>query len=1188
METFRKQKVSLRGASAKEITRDALLEKASLERAIRSEARKAASAAQLIQRVWRGHRAVCKASDGFRAEWDAYVAKEWSVHQPGASIQLLCDRILRPFLYFFGVYQHKITTRESDQERFVTCFTILLQSINSSDSCNNYCSLCTGSKEQQSTWLYQVHRLVRLSCVGLVEGSSWGNPKAVMLASLAVRLLITLTDSSLWRSFNDEESKAQAKLLVQALLEWIAEGNAHLYPAIGICILRSHPSKQEDIGQSLQFEKEKLFVMASAITVAVRPLQRLPAQDDGGGIYQRQMVAKKNASEAFCSFILTIPLITQCLPAAILHALQHPSVLTPCLEALESLKINPMRADIHSEHFRSIGQHICFNTHYGDISPSAWALINIVALARGSIKDGSTKFVKGLALETYLRAVCSLLNQLLPWIENLRMDCEANEKDDMDEFSVHSTGLHKYGEPDEASCHANARRQLIGELEPLCQQWHLKQLLDHTSGKCNLYAEKDNMDLGLEPLYSRSVVLRLPDIALLYSILVTVFTALQGAWIPCPVLNVLAFAPGFLFQLWVWLDDELGLTQSCDEKGLLKTDKILEAGKHLDKGGAPRKDEKLGGSLWASAVSKIKGKGSSSETIESDKALFERKVVEEDSTTNIWDIKKLKSVPGGVAKEALPVLTLFCAAYGHLLMILDDEEFYERQVPFTLKQQRVIAASLNTMVYNGFFCTSKQQFTPLMEAAIKCLNSLYGRDCRRSFCHPSLWLAPAGTNRPPIPAAARAHEVAMASIRIGDFSQAPAIGYVLTMTPHVIPFEERVQIFREFVKSDKMARKMAGEIIGPGPGSIEIAIRRDHLIEDGFAQLNSLGPKLKSGINVSFVNEHGLAEAGLDYGGLFKEFLTDLAKAAFDPGYGLFTQKETEEGFLFPHPAAGNLQHGLPMIEFLGRIVGKAVYEGILLDYSFSHVFLWKLLGRYVFLDELSTLDPELYQSLMYLKHSEGDVKELTLDFTVIEELFGRRRTVELISGGANILVTNENKLQYIHAMADYKLNRQMQPLISAFSRGLSDMIAPAWLSLFNSRELNQLLSGGEHDFDIDDLKANTKYTGGFTENSRTVKQFWEVLREFQPEERCALLKFVTSCSRAPLLGFKHLQPAFTIHKVSCDTTLWVMLGGQDVDRLPSASTCYNTLKLPTYKRMSTLKNKLRYAIHANAGFELS
>ena len=56
------------------------------------------------------------------------------------------------------------------------------------------------------------------------------------------------------------------------------------------------------------------------------------------------------------------------------------------------------------------------------------------------------------------------------------------------------------------------------------------------------------------------------------------------------------------------------------------------------------------------------------------------------------------------------------------------------------------------------------------------------------------------------------------------------------------------------------------------------------------------------------------------------------------------------------------------MIEFLGRVVGKALYEGILLDYSFSHVFVQKLLGRYSFFDELSTLDPELYRSLLYVK----------------------------------------------------------------------------------------------------------------------------------------------------------------------------------------------------------------------------
>lgn len=48
------------------------------------------------------------------------------------------------------------------------------------------------------------------------------------------------------------------------------------------------------------------------------------------------------------------------------------------------------------------------------------------------------------------------------------------------------------------------------------------------------------------------------------------------------------------------------------------------------------------------------------------------------------------------------------------------------------------------------------------------------------------------------------------------------------------------------------------------------------------------------------------------------------------------------------------------------------------------------------------------------------------------------------------------------------------------------------------------------------------------------------------------------------------------------------VLGGRDVDRLPSASTCYNMLKLPNYRRAATLRKKLLYAIQSGAGFELS
>ena len=42
----------------------------------------------------------------------------------------------------------------------------------------------------------------------------------------------------------------------------------------------------------------------------------------------------------------------------------------------------------------------------------------------------------------------------------------------------------------------------------------------------------------------------------------------------------------------------------------------------------------------------------------------------------------------------------------------------------------------------------------------------------------------------------------------------------------------------------------------------------------------------------------------------------------------------------------------------------------------------------------------------------------------------------------------------------------------------------------------------------------------------------WDTLeRDFDDRERGAFLKFVTSCSKPPLLGFEHLEPPFSIRE---------------------------------------------------------
>lgn len=812
-----------------------------------------------------------------------------------------------------------------------------------------------------------------------------------------------------------------------------------------------------------------------------------------------------------------------------------------------------------------------------------WALANMICLATESENASiePSKFTDGVDIPGYVHVLNILARGLLGGIESnefVQKGCQNLEEDEGSSVVPVKTFAFLRETTFESL-------RYMDLLRPVCQQWHLAKLMDAL--KSNAYAnESDSLLSYADKKHMK--MLELANIACFYSQMIRVYSVLNSTGGSLPVLNMLSFTPGFLTSLWRALECSLfpGTAQPSGDDFNCGPEmyeiKFSAVSKKKQK--HPSKDT---ASKWVNVLHKISGK-SQSDTVNPDAIDSQpRDSNEKGNVDDVWDVESLRGGLEGISKENSCLMHLFCATYAHLLLVLDDIEFYEKQMPFLLEQQRRIASMLNTLVYNSLLHSTAHRNKHLMDAAARCLQMLYERDCRHQFCPPALWLAPARRSRPPIAVAARTHEV-LSDVRSDGSLILPSMGSFITITPHVYPFEERVQIFREFIKMDKTSRRMAGELNVSGERSIEIVVRRGHLVEDGFQQLNSLGSRLKSSIHVSFVSECGLREAGLDYGGLSKEFLTDITKAAFDPQYGLFCQTSTSERLLIPNTSARFLENGIQMIEFIGRIVGKALYEGILLDYSFSHVFVQKLLGHYCFLDELSALDPELYRNLLYVKSYDGDIAELSLDFTITEEWLGKRHVIELKSGGKDISVTNENKLQYIHAVADYKLNRQMLPLSNAFYRGVTDLISPSWLKLFNASEFNQLLSGGSHDIDVDDLRKNTRYTGGYSEGSRTVKLFWEVMAAFEPKERCALLKFVTSCSRAPLLGFKHLQPTFTIHKVACDVPLWAAMGGQDVERLPSASTCYNTLKLPTYKRASTLRTKLLYAINSNAGFELS
>lgn len=98
--------------------------------------------------------------------------------------------------------------------------------------------------------------------------------------------------------------------------------------------------------------------------------------------------------------------------------------------------------------------------------------------------------------------------------------------------------------------------------------------------------------------------------------------------------------------------------------------------------------------------------------------------------------------------------------------------------------------------------------------------------------------------------------------------------------------------------------------------------------------------------------------------------------------------KETADHLLYPSPTAFSVGHGdvTTLFEVVGRVVGKALYEGIVIQPQFAHFFLAKLLGNTVHLHHLPSLDPELYKNLIFIKNYSGDIRDLCLTFTVPRE----------------------------------------------------------------------------------------------------------------------------------------------------------------------------------------------------------
>ncbi|TAQ88206.1 hypothetical protein B7494_g3474 [Chlorociboria aeruginascens] len=389
---------------------------------------------------------------------------------------------------------------------------------------------------------------------------------------------------------------------------------------------------------------------------------------------------------------------------------------------------------------------------------------------------------------------------------------------------------------------------------------------------------------------------------------------------------------------------------------------------------------------------------------------------------------------------------------------------------------------------------------------------------------------------------------------------------LLVKNPKVLEFDNKRNYFSRSIHNRNQTTRQSYP-------PLQLSVRRDQVFHDSFKSLYyQTGDQMKFGkLSIRFQGEEGV-----DAGGVTREWFQVLSRQMFDPGYALFIPVSSDRTTFHPNQLSSVNEEHLTFFKFIGRIIGKALYEGRVLDCHFSRAVYKRILGKAVSVKDMESLDPDYYKSLVWML--ENDITDIiTETFSVDNDKFGVVETIDFKPNGRNIVVTEENKHEYVRLMVEWKLTGSVKEQLDEFLKGFHEIIPAELVAIFNEQELELLISGLP-EIDVDDWKSNTEYHN-YSASSPQIQWFWRAVRSYDKEERAKLLQFVTGTSKVPLNGFRELEgmngfSRFNIHR-----------DYGNKERLPSSHTCFNQLDLPEYESYDALRQHVLTAITAGSEY---
>ncbi|XP_071382574.1 E3 ubiquitin-protein ligase HACE1 isoform X5 [Centroberyx affinis] len=387
---------------------------------------------------------------------------------------------------------------------------------------------------------------------------------------------------------------------------------------------------------------------------------------------------------------------------------------------------------------------------------------------------------------------------------------------------------------------------------------------------------------------------------------------------------------------------------------------------------------------------------------------------------------------------------------------------------------------------------------------------------------------------------------------------------------HIIkgqPFKDRCEWFYEHLLAGQPDSDMVHRPVNEND---ILLIHRDSIFRSSCEMVSkSTNEKLKQGIAVRFHGEEGMGQ------GVVREWFDILSNEIINPDYALFTQSADGTTFQPNSNSSVNPDH-LNYFRFAGQILGLALYHRQLVNIYFTRSFYKHILGIPVNYQDVSSIDPEYAKNLQWILDNDISDLGLELTFSVETDVFGAMEEVPLKPGGISILVTQDNKAEYVQLVTELRMTRAIQPQINAFLHGFHTFIPPSLIQLFDEYELELLLSGMP-EIDVQDWNKNTEYTSGYDLQEPVIQWFWEVVESLTQEERVLLLQFVTGSSRVPHGGFAYLMGGSGLQKFTIAAVPYTS------NLLPTSSTCINMLKLPEYPSQEVLRDRLLVALHCGS-----